>query len=395
MHCSLRLLLPLWAGLSFCVSAQPQILPEDGVSTEQLVLWIFVLDYENQPAPDVQLRCQLAGTTLQTLYTDEEGKLLIRGTALGQIVRARVEDANYLCYDETQEGEIGGRPLAFLVFPRRSGSGDREQRIAMHQAKIRAILAAREQTRRRIQPVETATSPVLSGPAVATDPILPIAKDPVLGNPVTRHITAFVAGLRHEDARGLEEKSAPTTQTATAEIRIIDRRGQPIADALVSALVLDPQPEKGVSLAAVERSESDGRVIFRGLMPERWHRIECVDQAEGEGRSTLFTLLSGQLLTLRPLVVRPREQTVSGFVIHSRGPAAFARVALLDVGNRRLLTTVADAHGYFILGPTPPDPVMLEVAYRMESGGMITLTLPVERDAPEVLIPIDALQSQP
>lgn len=395
MGSPLCLLVALMIGLVSSAFAQPQTMPEDGVSTEQLALWIFVLDYENQPASDVHLRCQIAGAALQTLRTDAEGKLMIRGTALGQIVRARVEDPNYICYDDTLEGEIGGRPLAFLVFPRSSGGGDRDQRIALHQAKIRAIIAAREQTRRRTSPTDTPASPVLSGGAAVSDPILPIAKDPVLGNPATRHITSFVAGLRHEDAQGLEEKAAPTAQTATVEIRVIDGRGQSVPDALVSALVLDPRPEKGVCLAAVERSESDGRVVFRGLMPERWHRIECTDHPDGEGRSTLFSLQPSQSLTLRPLVVRPREQTIGGFVVHARGPAAFARLALLDDAGRRLLTTVADAQGYFVLGPTPPGPALLEMAYRTESGGLITLNLPVERDAPEVLIPIDALQNQP
>lgn len=397
VRCPVGLLLLLWGCLHSIALAQPQPAPADDATTDRLVLWIFVLDYENQPTADVRLRCEISGTALQTLHSDAEGKILVRGSALGQIVRARIEDSNYLCYDETQEGEIGGNPMAFLVFPRRSGSGSREQQIAMHQAKIRAIVAARQQIQRRARAADAASSPALGGSFSAAEAALPIAKDPVLGNLPTRHITAFLAGLRHEDARGLDDQESSPSRTVSAEIRIIDGRGQPIPDALVSALVLDSKPEKGVSLAAIERSEADGSVVFRGLLPERWHRIECVDHPEGEGRSTLFSIPPGQSLTLRPLVIRPREQTVSGFVIHPRGPAAFARISLKDQNNNKVLNTIADAQGYFILGPTPAGPVMLDVAYRAESGGLISVSIPVERDTPEVLIPIamDALPPQP
>jgi len=384
----------------FSSQAFAQVRPRDTLSTGNLILWAYVVDYQNTPLSSVDIRYVTAGIHNSTATTRKDGSTALRGTEPGQIVRAEVDDPDWYCPDGPQEGEIGGRPVLFRVFHSNAAAMTAEERMAAHRARIQAAIRERREAALEGQPIpgDPLPSPVQAADAsIAPSPTPkgqppPLYEDPAWGYAANRHLIAFLAGLRYEEPQTFPT-SADGTSTITAEaiIPVINGLGHPLADVAVDLFELKAGAGTRIVLAEIARTDSDGRVLFTGLTPSSWYRADCQTDDGDIGRSTVFKVQPGDTVTLRPIVVRPEDRALTGFITRAKGPAGGARVKLLTDAGESTLSTVADSEGYFVLGPLPPGPITLEVAHFGPPVIDLTLPIPPDRETPEVLLPLDAL----
>ena len=371
---------------------------------------IYALDYENQPVSNLQIEFELAGSAPQNAQTNVDGEVEIEGTTLGQFLKTRIQDEIWYSYENILEGECGGPPVVFRVFPRNPDPAmSAKERQTFHQAKVKAMIEALEHAgRRHAYNPSSSASKIASSAAFSqsspdakktTAPQKPTlfspAHDPVWGASINRPIVAFVEGLRNEDAGGIiVAETLPTTRSASVFVRLIDGRGKPIADEMIDLLILGDEPNYMVSLAGRERSDRRGRAVFHGVRPGAWYRAEASADGVGAGRSTVFTVVEKQTKRLRPIVLRPRDRVVSGFVLRENGPASNARIRARDkAGSKRsALTTLADSQGYFVLGPIPTESCDLEITHAISNKAKsVTIAFSPESDILEQVIPLDSL----
>ena len=209
-----------------------------------------------------------------------------------------------------------------------------------------------------------------------------------------RPILSFIAGLRREDPQGMADRDTPATDSATLRVRILDERGRPVADVAVDLYVLAQPPSNLVSLADMERTDSAGHAHFGGLSPDLWYRAECSESQLGQGRSSIYQPRKGQTINLPPIALRPKEKQLCGFILRSQAPASQARVRAASQDGQFSLSTIADAQGYFIIAPAPEGPIFLEVTHLDRAGNRARAVLPADREAPEMLIPLDELRER-
>jgi hypothetical protein len=389
------------AVLLCAVPVSAQNMAADSPTTPQLVVWVYALDYRNNLIPDVGMRYEVAGTRSGTVQTARDGVARIFGTALGQIVRVEVKDTVWFSTDGVLEGEIGGQPLAFRVFPLDPDSMTEEERLAAHRARVRSIVEQRRRASEQGEAVAELSNSIdpdsaeASGEAGARTQPEPFLKDPAWGLEANRQRVAFVEGLRIENPQGITvTEDRPSTFTGEAEIKVINGLGHPIRDVMVELWELSAGEQQQITLADVTRTGESGVATFSRLDPDAWYRIECRVEGEGEGRSTVFRVGENDMRRLAPLVVRPEDRSLSGFVLRSNGPARFARVRLLDSSGQTSLSTSTDGEGYFVLGPIPSnlDSIRLRVTHHDPTDVDLTLPVPADRELSELLIPLDALE---
>lgn len=417
----------LWYSLALCwalpLAAAAQTQLADLVTTQQLALWAYVVDYVNTPVPSVNLRFEVAGTKSGAAKTGSDGSARIQGSNLGQIVRAEIDDADWYCPEGVAEGEIGGRPILFRVFHSKADVMSRDERLAAHRARIRAAIQER-----RVAAADGSAPTGEAAPAGATtvgdSSVLPatasgasapgagsgssgagsaavptpkgqppsVYDDPIWGYKANRPVIAFLAGLRVEQLQGYPTgDDAPSTLTAEYTIPVIDSLGHPVSDVAVDLLELKADAGSKLNLFGVERTDARGKAVFRGLKPSSWYRAECQTDDAQIGRSTVFQPRPSESRELKPIVVRPEDRALGGFVLRSNGPAAYAKVRFLDSSGAAVLSTTADPRGYFVLGPLPPGSITLDISHYDPTQVNLTLPIPADRDTPEVLIPLDAL----
>jgi len=406
---------------------------------EQSAVWVIAQDYSYTGIGNVAIRCAAEGQPAITVVTPENGHGQVTGLRFGQALRAWVDDPKWYSLDGVLETQRGGDPLIFRVFSRDDSSLNHAQRLALLQAKIDAIVEARDRMQARqsigwlgsadeatsqsprtsaanfatsqssIAAANASANAAAASAAAASEKAVakaapaslaeanPLSLEPSWNAPSNMPFVAFAAGLRTEspDTGDLKSLELPTTHSLAVATRVLGGRGEPLRDVLINLMSLGPAPAWRVRPVDRERTDSGGGVRFESLAAGQWYRIEVADgEAAGVGRSTVFRLEPGKVTQLRPLVVRPLGKALCGFVLRERGPAEFARIDLMAPGGGfASLTTLADEHGYFSLGPLPEgmQSADLQISHASRQYQRALVKMTVENFDREILVPLDAL----
>lgn len=279
-------------------------------AAESVVL--MVTDHAGMPVEGAKFVAEWSSGKTAEVATAATGEAQVPLDDPFDAVDIRLADARFVSAPREQDSVAGRRLLGWTLFRSDAAAMAREERAEF--ARVWSRVAVRD----------------------------PWPADPT----ETEKILRMVSSLRDDTVEGPPSVAETTKGTAFVMAKAVDGRGRPVAAALARLFVLDVATGRALTLG-VARTDEHGVARFAGVVDGVPCRVEFTD-GDAFGRGPLA--IAGRSADAGLVVLRPRSQTITGFVFDADGPAADTIVRATVAGGAPLATTT-DASGFFSIGP--------------------------------------------
>lgn len=315
---------------------------------------VMATDWRGMPVEAARFEAVFADGRRVALETDAGGEAEVALGSEGDELAIRLKDDRFAAAPREQDSVPGRRLLGWTLFRRDAGAMEDDERAEFA----------------RVWPRVTV------GDGWAAD------------DSDLERALRMIDGIRDEEAEGVDADDPAWRGNSMAMARAVDGLGRPVEAALARLFALDAETGRARAIA-LGRTDARGVVHFDRLRAGLLCRVEFSDR-DATGWSTL--LKTGSEATTALVAMRPRGETVAGFVFDGNRPAADTIVRATAGGAT--LTATTDAAGFFSLGPvdgattlalvrgTEKGAVRATWTMRGGSEAAIPLHLVGKRDAP-------------